>query len=676
MNMPDSFAESADGVVLVANGVNRMVRWDGYDAQAVDAGVAAPATALALGQTFGSPGITGTYVAYCRFVDKYGNYSDLSPASAELAATGASAVTYSGVPVSADAKVVRRQILRNTDGQERTFYVDIDTTDIASTTLSSSRTDADLAAQEAVPLLDSDGNLFANRHGLPPNHKPFIAFHLTRMWAAGEVSYSEGSCEVTSGSATVTGRGTEWTEEMAGRQLHVAGATKAYEVDSVDEVAQTLTLTETYADATDAFAAYAVRPFPAEQNLLYFSEAGLPESWPATNALALPEDGDQVTGLMPKDSFLYVLKTRHVYRVTAQSDPANDAYVFLACPRGCVNDRSWVVADEVAYLLDEGGVYAFDGSDSARNVSAQVQTFFRQAGAGPRINWRAQRFFHASHSPGEEAIRFFVTLTGEYLPRHALCYAYRLDRWWLEGYPLRVGCSAIGRRGRPTGGWQLGVETPFLGGPGGSVLALAGAALDGVPAGNTTGRGTVTSAGRCSLTDERAAFGSLAGTPVAIARGRGRGQVRVVVSNTATTLKLDRPWATKPDATSAYQVGGIPYSYKTHRLRMAPAETRDGNAVEITFPPLSGQTARLSVSHDYGPASAKGVTRQGVYASDTRNETETEIDLGAEPGSVLQQFPRHREGATGGPRFVTVGLSGVSGDPRVAFGETVLSGVL
>lgn len=674
--MPDSMAESADGVVLVANGINAMVRWDGYDTQAVAAGVAAPATAMTLTPSFAAGGGGGTYVAYCRFVDRYGNYSDLSPASAEAVVPAGATITYSNVPVPSDAKVVRRQILRNTDGQERTFYVDIDTDDIASTTLSSSRTDSDLSAQEAVPLLDSDGNLFANRHGLPPNHKPFIAFHLTRMWAAGEVSYSEGSCEVTNGSATVTGRSTEWTEEMAGRQLHVAGATKAYEVDSVDEVAQTLVLTETYADGSDAFAAYAIRPFPAEQNLLYFSEANLPESWPATNALDLPEDGDQVTGLMPKDSFLYVLKTRHVYRVTAQSDPANDAYIFLACPRGCVNDRSWVVADEVAYLLDEGGVYAFDGSDSARNVSTPVQTFFRQTGTGARINWRAQRFFHASHSPGEETIRFFVTLTGEYLPRHALCYAYRLDRWWLEEYPTRVGCSAIGRRGRPTGGWQLGVETPFLGGPGGSVFALAGAALDGVPAGNTTARGTVTAAGPCSLTDERAAFGALAGTPVAIAEGRGRRQVRLVVSNTATTLNLDRPWLVKPDATSVYQVGGVPYSFKTHRLRMAPAESRDGSAVEITFPPLPGQTARLSVSHDYGPASAKGMTRQGVYASDTRNETDTLIDLGAEQGSVLQQFPRHREGATGGPRFVTVGLAGVSGEPRVSFGETVLSGVL
>lgn len=673
--MPNSFAESADGVVLVASGIDAMVRWDGYDTQAVEAGVAAPATALALGQTFGAPGISGTYVAYCRFVDKYGNVSDFSPVSAEVVLTIAATITYSSVPVPTDAKVVRRQILRNTDGQERTFYVDIDTTDIASATLSSSRTDSELAAQEAVPLLDANGNLFANRHGLPPNHKPFIAFHLTRIWAAGEVSYSEGSCEVVSGSTTVTGRGTEWTTEMAGRQLHVAGATQAYEVGSVDETAQTLVLTTAYSDATNAFAAYAIRPFPAEQNLLYYSEPGLAESWPATNALELPEDGDRVTGLMPKDSFLYVLKTRHIYRVTAQADPADDGYIFLSCNRGCVNDRCWVIADEVAYLLDEGGIYAFDGSDQPKNISTPIQTFFRPTGDGPLINWRAQNFFHASHSPGEETIRFFVTLTGEYLPRHALCYAYRLDRWWLEEYAVRVGCSALGRLGRPTGGWQLGIETPFLGSEGGRVLALNGVALDGVPEGNGTTRGTVASAGVCSLTDGRATFGTLAGTPVSISAGRGRGQTRVIVSNTATELQLDRPWAVKPDATSVYQVGGIPYSFLTQRMRYAPSESRDGASVEITFPPLPGQTARLSLAQDYGPRQTRGATRAGVYTSDVRGQDGTDLDLGAEQGSFLQQFARNRENATGGPRFVRVGLDGVSGEPRVAFGETVLMGV-
>ncbi len=676
--MPNSFAESADGVVLVADGVSRPVRWDGYEPMAVPAGIAAPGTAVAIVGT-GSGSITGSYVAYVRYVDKYGLVSDLSPASATVTVSAAGSLIFSGIPTPSESRVVRRQILRNTSGQLTTFYVDIDTTDLSSTALSSSRTDADLATQEAVPLLDSDGNLFANRHGLPPDDKPLLAFHLTRMWAAGEVSYAEGSCEVTQGSAIVTGRGTEWTAELAGRELHVAGATQSYEIDSVNADAnpQTLTLTKPYADATNAFAAYAIRPFPARQNLLQYSEPNLPESWPATNALELPEDGDVVTGLMPKDSFLYVLKARHIYRVTAQTDPAKDGYIFLTCNRGCVNDRCWVVADEVAYLLDEGGVYAFDGSDAPKNVSTPVQTFFRASRRGGlTINWQASRFFHAAHSPQEECIRFFVTLRGEYLPRHALCYAYRADKWWVEEYPARIGSSCLGRVGRPTTGWHYTAEQVFLGSEGGRILARGGESLDGVPDGSGTLAGTVTSASVCSLTDSTAAFGPLTGAAVAITKGQGRGQVRMVVSNTATSLEIDRPWAIRPNVTSKYQVGGIAYRYVSARMRYVPGEDRQKAACEVTFPPVPGATARLTIRHDYGPALPRGASYAGVYQTSAKGDNGKDVDLGAEQGSVEADFARLREGQTGGPRFVQVGLDGVSGDPPVSFGEMVLSGVV
>jgi hypothetical protein len=673
--VPDSFAESADGIVLVADGVSRPVRWDGIEPQAVPAGVAAPATAVALSGT-GSGSVTGDYVAYVRYVDKYGLVSDLSPASAEVTLASAGTVIYTGIPTPSESRVARRQILRNTAGQESTFYVDIDTTDLSSTALSSTKDDDTLSTQEAVPLLDSNGDLFANRNGLPPDDKPLLAFHLTRMWAAGEVSYAEGSCEVTQGSATVTGRATEWTEEMAGRELHVAGATKSYEIASADADAQTLTLTEPYTDATDAFAAYAIRPFPARQNLLQFSEPNLPESWPATNALELPEDGDRVTGLMPHDSFLYVLKTRRVYRVTAQNDPADDGYIFLTCNRGCVNDRCWVAADEVVYLLDEGGVYAFDGSDSPKSVSTPVQTYFRRTGPGDRVNWAASAFFHAAHSPQEECVRFFVTLRGEYLPRHALCYAYRADKWWVEEYPARVGSSCLGRTGRPTAGWQRTTETPFLGSAGGRILARGGESLDGVPDSPGTLAGDVTGAGVLTLTDSHAAFGDLTAVPVAITRGRGRGQVRVVESNTATELTVDRPWAVRPDSTSGYQVGGIAYRFLSARMRYAPSEVRDQAACEVTFPPVPGATARFTRAHDYGPPLPRGASYAGVYAASEKDGDGTDLDLGAEQGSVQVGFARHREGETGGPRFVRVGLDGVSGDPPVSFGEMVLSGVV
>lgn len=672
--MPDTFAESSEGVVLVTNGIDKPLRWDGQDLTAVPAGVTAPTTAPTL-SGIGAGGITGAYRAFVRFVDRYGNYSNLSPISGQVQVNAASAVLYQSLPAPAEAKVTRRQVLRNTAGQFATFYVDIDTENVSAPSMQSTRTDADLAAREAQPLLDAEGNDLANVHGPPPDHKPFVAYHLTRMWMAGESTYAEGSVEVTKGSTTVTGRGTEWAATFAGRYLHVAGATRSYLIDSADEAAQTLTLDEAYTDDTDPFAAYAVRPAPAESSLIYFSEPGLPESWPAVNALTLPEDGDVVTGLMPRGSFLYILKRRRIYRMTAQSDPLQDGFIFLTAGRGCVNNRCWVIADEVAYLLDEGGVHRFDGTDAAENVSTPVQTFFQSDGPGPRINWRASRYFHASHHPGQECVRWFVCLHGEYLPRHALCYAYRLRKWWVEEYPVAVGASALGRLGRPTGVWHDSAEQVFLGGPHGTVFALGDSALDGTRAGVGTLRGAVTAAGVASLTDSRAAFPDLAGVPVAVAAGRGVGQARVVVGNTATRLDLDRPWAVKPDATSVYQVGGIRYRYLSGRLRYAPTEDRDEASVELLFEPTGGELW-LTLSHDFGRPLAAGYTYRGVGVASGRPAEERVVDLGAAEGAFYHRFDRHRERGTRGPRFVRIGLEGVSGEAAVRLGEMVLRGVV
>jgi hypothetical protein len=377
-----------------------------------------------------------------------------------------------------------------------------------------------LAGQEAQPLFDLEGNDIANVYGVPPDWKPLLAYHLTRMWAAGEVTYSEGSCKVTTGSPTVTGFGTNWKSEYAGRYLHVLGATQSYLIDSVNETSQTITLDENYADASDLFAGYSIKAAPAERPLVYFSEAGLPEAWPAVNALSLPEDGDVVTGLMPMGSWLYVLKRRHAYRITAQANPRVDAFIFKAADRGCCNNRCWVIADETAYLLDEGGIHSFDG-EAPTNISIPISTLFQNGPHLPRVNWSAKRTFHAVWYPAHETIRWYVCLYGDFLPRHAICYAYRRQVWWIEEVPSPSGSSTLGRTGRPTGGWADGGEQVYIGGPASDVLALDGSPLDGPVVGSVASRGQVTSAGIEAMTDANASFPDLVGFPVALAAGRG-----------------------------------------------------------------------------------------------------------------------------------------------------------
>lgn len=681
--MPDSFAESAEGVILAANGIDPMVRWDGYSEQADPAGVEPPdqdITPVIAGS--GGGGLTGTYAAYARFVDKNGNVSNLSPISNTITVTSAGQFDYSNLPTPVQATVTRRQILRNTDGQFDTFYVAVDSTDIYSTTASDSFNDATLASQEAVPLLDATGLPFANGFAPPPDTKPFLCAHIDRMWAAGEQPFAEGSIAVTKGSTTVTGYGTRWpgTWPGSGRFLYVQGATRSYQIDTVDEPNQTLVLLEAYEDDTDPFAAYSIKPAPADAESLYFTPAGLPEAWPAFNGFTLPQDGDHVTGLCNYSSFLWIFKKRKTYRMTAQSDPAHDGFIFYAIGRGCINHRCWVIVEESLYLLDEGGVYRTSGGDEVEQLSTAIQNLFRRDVAGA-INWTASRYFHCCFSPAEETIRWFVTMYGEYLPRHAICLHHKTGKWWIEAYPIPVASSCLGRVGRPTGGWGDGGEQMYLGGPAGAVL-ISGGGLDGVAGDGPLTRFSPSSAGSDSVTNSGGGFdSSWANVPVAILAGRGKGQSRVVVSATTTKLTVDEPWAVKPDTTSVLQVGGIDYRYTGGRLRFAPTEQQDGRSVELQYQPtLKPQTADLRFVQDFrvvprpmGRDVGQGV-RAGVAAA--KGGQDYALDLSRTSGHYWMRIDGHREQGSEGPRLLRVEIEGVSGPEPVVFGEMVINGVV
>lgn len=64
-----------------------------------------------------------------------------------------------------------------------------------------------------------------------------VSYTVTGTW----LSYSTGSVSATRGAPTVTGAGTSWTSDMAGRWLMLSGTTKQYKVRTVDVTNQTLT---------------------------------------------------------------------------------------------------------------------------------------------------------------------------------------------------------------------------------------------------------------------------------------------------------------------------------------------------------------------------------------------------------------------------------------------------
>jgi hypothetical protein len=664
----------------MCNGINEMLRWDGFTNQMETAGVAPPATAPSVSGA-GSGSLSGTYTAYVRFVDRTGNFSNISPVSAEVTVSGVASIVYSGVAVSTDPKVTKRQILRNTSGQAQTYYVDIETTDISSSTFSSTRADSDLSAQTVVALIDDGGNSLIDLYRTPPTHKAVLAHHLDRMFLAVEVEYTQGSVALSLGSNTVTGIATEWPATFVGRFLWALAADKSYEIASVDTAKQVITLTEDYAGDTDPFGSYSIRPAPAERRLVYYSEAGLPESWPAVNALSIQEDGDEITGLMQKGSFLYILERKHIYRFTFQSDPAKDGFVFLSANRGCINNRCWVMVDDTAYMLDEGGVHAFGGSEDNSPLSVLIQDIFeseRNQSSKPfRINYAAREFFHAVHYPGQETIRWFVALAGCYLPRHALCYNYRQKRWWIEEFSSPMGASCLGRR--------RGKPQVYLGGLARKVYAYGVGSLDGPDPTRGTVRGLATSATQRSLTDSLASFAAsgLVGSPVSICEGRGKGQTRRIAAVDAPggTLQLTSPWMVLPDTTSVYQVGGVPWRFQTGWFRWAPDEEENPRRVELVYmPTASPAAADLRVYSDRGTAPDVWQTR---YTSDEAagvasdvGDTDLVVDLSKSSGFAQKRMDSRRDLYLDGPRYMLVELAGVGGRDQVRLIQISVDGVL
>lgn len=639
---PFTYATVSNGSVFAASGLSPMVKWNGQTPTFLQAGVPSPATPCALNYS-GTGTITGAYSAYVRFVDTDGNPSSVSPISNTVIPTNAANIVYGNVPAATDPRVARRQILRNTTGQGITYYVDIDTTDLTGSNFTSPRTDTDLAAQEPVPLFDAEGNTLANRFDQPRNDKPIIVHYLGRLFAAGEVPYSLGHCWVQAGSTNVYGVATNWNSSMVGRFIYVRGSATAGEIAAVDTANQVLTLVDPWDGLTDKFSEYAIRQAPGERNLLYWSEANLPDAWPATAGVQIGDVGEPITALASAGSFLYVFQRRVAWRFSYQRDPARDAGVFEAFRRGLVNQRCWVQHGEQTYCLDEQGVYVFGSNEAVTDLSTPIQDLFWGPGNGSlRVAWEYSQYFHATHDQPKTTIRWFVALGHAKYPSHAICYHYVHQHWWIEEYPWPLGAST-----------QAIVDRPMVAaaGPAARVYAFDGT-LDGVS--DTSGklRGAVTTSTYLTISDSLTTFPAtgLIGGTVAIVAGRGKGQLRRISAVSGATITVDLPWTIKPDTTSVYQLGAVRARWKSRRFRWTVTEKSTLRRMEVLFQPTtSDATLDVRLFPNFSPTPIAWGPSFPRHATDEaglswiKGEPDLSVHLAYEHGFVQARLDDSRD---------------------------------
>jgi hypothetical protein len=590
--------------------------------------------------------------------------------------SGVSTVNYSSVQVPTDARVTHRQILRNTDGQAKTFYVDVDSTDLLATTFSSSQNDTDLQTGEAVPLLDSNGDVFANANEVPPSIFKCIAQQLDRMFLAGLLEYTVGACSVTFGSPTVTGAGTAWKSTMAGRFLYVDGASQTYEISSVNETTQTITLTGNFADATDLFAFYSIKPPPAYRRIVQFSRSGAPQSWLSTNALSIQETGDEITGLFSMGAYLYITERSHLHKLTFAQSPNIDGAAFMTANRGAVNQRCIIVVDSSAYMLDELGVHKFSGNSQVDNLSDGIGAIFRKDkdDVDIKINWRWKEYFHASLDRQRETIRWFVCLDGNRYPRHALTLQYRVNRWWIEEFPMCVGGACVGYLGGFTGTPQVYYGAEF-----GKVMAAWADTTDIVDSRETV-RSVATAADSFTLTDGLETFPvGMLNAPIGIVSGTGKGQDRRIVAVSGSTVTIDRPWEVLPDTTSVYQIGGIHWWFRSSWIRLAPTETMSDRRFEMLFEPMPNPaSALLRFFSDYsGNADKQASTMassDGGGIAAVAGDPDLVVDLTRQTGLVDRRLPGGKEYFIKGKRYVQYELEGFSNEDQIRLYQFLYQG--
>lgn len=743
---PATYAETPGGLLLMANGIDPMLKWDGMSRSVVPVGVAPPSTALELGGT-GAGKITGTLVAYQRFLDNLGNVSDLSPVSNSvdmgrdgyiddvtygsttgivtvrsrdhgltsgdavvidqsqglglingtwyitvvdqdtftingLTITGGfyegggiwtlgiQTILYGAVETPTGPTVTRRQILRNLAGNADVLYVDIDTKDLTSTAFLSQATDELLSGGTPVPLTwGSDDLPFANRNGVPPSHKAVIVSHKGRIFAAVDVEYSEGHVSVTFGSNQIAGVGTSWKRTFIGRTLYIDGASIPYGIADVDEARQVITIMVPYADPPQRFLNYTIRPDLGDRRLIFYSEPGLPESWPAYNAIAIPETNDTIVGLVSLGQYLYIVERLHTHRLTTQSDPA-DGFVFLACNRGSLSQRMMVVTDNEIYMLDEIGIHQFDGQGT-KSISGPVQILFQADAATPyQIDWSAdQTLWHAAHDPRRDTIRWFVQMVGYDDLYFALCHNYRADRWWLEQYPTAMVSSTNA---------TFGARRSLCGTDARRIVCLSEGTYDGITGVGST-RGSVMLADETHITDLYASFVSLEGSPVTIVSGTGRGQTRIIASteNWGSTLEVVEPWDVVPDGTSVYQVGGVPWHWRSGLFRFLDLEEETARDVEVVFKPVAeGATMEIQLHFDGSDTPrtwSRTITQDGVQT--ISGSSYIEVDLTTGRGWARQRLASHSGPYSFGDRYVAVVLSGVQAGEPVRISQVVVTGV-
>jgi hypothetical protein len=228
-------------------------------------------------------------------------------------------------------------------------------------------------------------------------------------------------------------------------------------------------------------------------------------------------------------------------------------------------------------------------------------------------------------------------------------------------------------------------KTPqvFYGGQHKKIFAAWNGTIDLANPGLGDVYGDVTGSSAFTLSDSRATWPSsgVVNAPVAITAGVGKGQVRRIVSTSGTEMYLEEPWEILPDTTSAYQIGGIEWRYRSNWMRLSKSETCTQRRFQAMFEPAEvALTADLVFYADtLSTPEVQGrsmSSAEGGGIASVKGEATMVIDWTKESGVVQKQLPGHREHFIDGKRWTQFEVSGFTNQDQVRIYGFAYEGVV
>lgn len=523
--------------------------------QGLKAGIAAPAAFAPAPSSAAGSATPGNHLLRYRFRDAITGYVSNPSANyvAAVTTTTGGALTFvvggaGDIVPSTDVKATLIDV-EMTPINDGTFYRAASILSTA-TTVTIGVADAALTQLTNIDAVYGSVNtndLFSHE---VPQAQPVICAHRSRLFVGGDYPFTT-LLTVNSGSTAFTSTVTTMPTSWVSRLIVASVDSVAYAIATVNSVGTAGTLTAVYGGTS---ATKSATVFVALPNRIYYSRLGAPEEhFQAYFARdVLQGRGDKVRAMISRPDALYILGLASGDRLAFASDPsASTSYLMpILGQRGTFNQKCLVEADGRVFSWDRNGIY--EVGQVPQHLSFKVDDFLKE-----NVDYTQNAQFFGGYDPIDHVLMWFFVLSGDTVPKYAVCMELYSDRWFT--YKFLQGITACATIIGSDGQVRL-----WLGDVNGYIWAFSSVGtFDGVPPAQTALCTVVNAGSTNTVINVNESLDTTSGNAGATAYFPATGDLKIIASNTASSLTVTSALGTVPSNNAQIWLGSVPFEYRT-----------------------------------------------------------------------------------------------------------------